>query len=128
MINADLLLLRQICNAYTKLKDSSIISGKIAAGVVATGDIFVSKNDAYYAEFLDKLKSVFGALCVEMEGASIAYVYKLNRVPFVAIRSICDHAEKDVRSEFIENLTLASQRAALVLKSTISGLGDIYNA
>ena len=37
-----------------------------------------------------KINTKFNALCVEMEGASIAQVCYLSNVPFIVIRSISD--------------------------------------
>ncbi len=54
-------------------------------GVIASGDIFC--NDLVMKE---KINKEFNALCVEMEGASIAQVCYLSKVPFVIIRSISD--------------------------------------
>lgn len=54
-------------------------------GVIASGDIFC--NDLAMKE---KINKEFNALCVEMEGASIAQVCYLSKVPFVIIRSISD--------------------------------------
>lgn len=54
-------------------------------GVIASGDIFC--NDLIMKE---KINKEFNALCVEMEGASIAQVCYLSKVPFVIIRSISD--------------------------------------
>ena len=38
----------------------------------------------------EKINKKFNALCVEMEGASIAQVCYLSHVPFMVIRSISD--------------------------------------
>ena len=57
-------------------------------GRVASGDQFISDNAAK-----QRIIETFGADCAEMEGAAIAQVCYLNRVPFVILRTISDKAD-----------------------------------
>ncbi len=59
-------------------------------GRIASGERFV-------AEAADKRRIVkhFDALATEMEGASLAQVAWLNRIPFVVLRSISDNANEE---------------------------------
>ena len=57
-------------------------------GRVASGDVFVS-SAARKAEILKN----FGGWCCEMEGASIAQVAHINRIPWLIIRAISDKAD-----------------------------------
>lgn len=57
-------------------------------GRVVTGDQFISGN-AKRKELVDQ----FGGYCAEMEGAAMAQVATLNKVPFVIIRAISDKAD-----------------------------------
>ena len=59
-------------------------------GVIASGDIFCTD-----LKMSEKIKSKFNALCVEMEGASIAQVCYLSKVPFLILRSISDVSNND---------------------------------
>ena len=61
----------------------------IHKGVIASGDIFVTEE-----KMSDKINTKFNALCVEMEGASIAQVCYLSHIPFLVIRSISDSPKK----------------------------------
>ena len=54
-------------------------------GIIASGDIFCTET-----KMSSKIAQKFNALCVEMEGASIAQVCYLSHVPFLIIRSISD--------------------------------------
>ena len=54
-------------------------------GIIASGDIFCTD-----IKMSQKINTKFNALCVEMEGASIAQVCYLSHVPFLIIRSISD--------------------------------------
>ena len=54
-----------------------------------------------------KIAHKFNALCVEMEGASIAQTCYLSNIPFLVIRSISDSPNKDANNnltfdEFVE--------------------------
>lgn len=59
-------------------------------GRIASGERFV-------AEAADKRRIVklYDALATEMEGAALAQVAWLNRIPFVVLRSISDNANED---------------------------------
>jgi adenosylhomocysteine nucleosidase len=61
-------------------------------GRVVTGDQFISDR-AKKADIIKK----FGACCVEMEGAAMAQVAVLNKVPFVILRAVSDKADDDAR-------------------------------
>ena len=57
----------------------------VVSGIIASGDIFCTES-----WMSKKINTKFNALCVEMEGASIAQVCYLSNVPFIVIRSISD--------------------------------------
>lgn len=75
-------------------------------GVIASGDIFC--NDQRMKE---KISKEFNALCVEMEGASIAQVCHLSKVPFVIIRSISDSLNGN-KMEYDEFLNISTKKVA----------------
>lgn len=75
-------------------------------GVIASGDIFC--NDLAMKE---KINKEFNALCVEMEGASIAQVCYLSKVPFVIIRSISDSLNGN-EMEYDKFLSVSSNKVA----------------
>ena len=58
---------------------------KVHIGTIASGDIFITDKN-----MSSKINNKFNALCVEMEGASIAQVCTLSSVPYLVIRSISD--------------------------------------
>lgn len=59
-------------------------------GTIASGDIFVTEKN-----MSNKINTKFDALAVEMEGASIAQVCTLSKVPYLVIRSISDSPNKN---------------------------------
>ena len=72
--------------AVNKLENAcKTLSCTYKTGTVASGDKFIAKNE-------DKafIKSEFGAIACEMEGASIGHVCYVNGVPFGILRAISD--------------------------------------
>ena len=57
----------------------------VHVGTIATGDIFVQDISVK-----NKIEEEFHADCVEMEGAAIAQVCTLDKIPFIVIRGISD--------------------------------------
>ncbi|MBR2290561.1 MAG: 5'-methylthioadenosine/adenosylhomocysteine nucleosidase [Clostridia bacterium] len=66
-------------------KETKLENSNIFFGTIASGDIFIDSK-----EMGRKIHEKFDALCVEMEGASIAQVSYLCSVPFLVIRAISD--------------------------------------
>ena len=84
-------------------------------GVIASGDIFCTEE-----AMSNKIATKFGALCVEMEGASIAQVCYLSHIPFLVIRSISDSPTGgDNTLTYEEFLKLSSCKVAGYLKRII---------
>ena len=66
-------------------------AGQVMRGLIATGDVFVSSNEERAAV----MEAVPEALCVEMEGASVAQVAHAYGVPVAVVRVISDKADGD---------------------------------
>ena len=78
---------------------------KAITGLIATGDIFVQDISVK-----DKIKQEFDADCTEMEGAAIAQVCTLDKIPFIVIRSISDKPNGNNSIDFEKFLELACER------------------
>ena len=78
----------KLINAAYESSKKEVRSHKVVKGRVVTGDIFISSM-----ELKDKLVNELGAYCGEMEGAAIAHVCHVNKVPFVIIRAMSDKAD-----------------------------------
>ena len=88
---------------------------KVHKGVIASGDIFCTEES-----MSNKISQKFNALCVEMEGASIAQVCYLSHIPFLVIRSISDSPNgSDNKMTYEEFLETSSQKVANFLKDII---------
>lgn len=86
----------------------------IFRGRVASGDQFVAGG-----ELKDRIWSNFEPSAVEMEGASIAHVAYLNKVPYVIIRAISDKADGSADLSYEEFLPLAAKHASLLLEAMV---------
>ncbi|MBR4288348.1 MAG: 5'-methylthioadenosine/adenosylhomocysteine nucleosidase [Clostridia bacterium] len=75
-----------------------------AAGVIASGDRFIAKEEDKM-----RLKTLFDPIACEMEGAAIAQVCFANKIPFCVIRTISDSFHGDNAMDYAE----FSRRAAL---------------
>ncbi len=73
-------------------------------GTILTGDQFINSK-----KILSNLKSTFGGLACEMEGASIGQVCYINKIPFIIIRSISDNSDSSSHNDFKNNLKKSCQ-------------------
>jgi len=85
-------------------------SHKAHRGRIATGDQFVNTS-AQKQQISDN----FDALCVEMEGAAIAQVCYINKIPFVVIRAISDKADGSAEMDFEKFVAQAAKNSIKVV-------------
>ena len=83
--------------------------GHTKIGRVASGDIFVAEKAVK-----DRIISVTGALCTEMEGAAIAQTAYRNGIPFVILRAISDKADDSAEMDYPTFEKIAAHRCAAV--------------
>lgn len=107
-IYSDIELIEKFKKAANNLKEKDY---KIKTGIIATGDIFCTD-----IEMKNKIFSKFDADCVEMEGAAIAQVCYLDKIPFIVIRSISDSPNGNNEIDFDKFVELASKRCANILR------------
>ena len=86
-------------------------------GVIASGDIFCTE-----VKMSQKINTKFNALCVEMEGASIAQICYLAHVPFLIIRSISDVPNNNNKITYDEFLISSCEIVADVMKNILAEL------
>ena len=101
-------LVKKLQNTVNKIENKAY---KVITGVIASGDIFCTDIN-----IKNKIYSKFNAECVEMEGAAIAQVCYLDKIPFVVLRSISDSPNGNNAIVFDEFVKLASKRCAEILK------------
>ena len=110
-ISSDEKLIEKFKLAISNIENSQF---KIKIGTIASGDIFCTED-----AMKKKINSKFNADAIEMEGAAIAQVCYLDRIPFIVIRSISDDPNGKNNITFEEYLQLASNRCAEILKTVI---------
>ena len=112
-IEADTYLITIADRVLKKFKDISTFRG-----VIASGDIFCTE-----LKMSQKINTKFNALCVEMEGASIAQVCYLSHVPFLILRSISDVPNNDNVVTYEEFLESSCKIVAEAMNNIIEELG-----
>ena len=88
-------------------------------GVIVSGDVFVSSKT-----MKDDLYIRYGAMCTEMEGASIAHVCYLNLKPFLVIRSMSDKADGDAPDNFNEFVLKSAENSKTLIQEMIKNMHD----
>lgn len=107
-VESDDILIKKMEQTISKMKDNEF---KIKIGTIASGDIFCTE-----LKMKEKIRNKFDADAIEMEGAAIAQVCKLDNVPFIIIRSISDKPNGNNHITFEQFLEKASKRCAKIIK------------
>lgn len=105
---------KKLVNEFEKIALNQEDEFNIKIGTVASGDIFCTD-----IKMKNKIREKFNADAIEMEGAAIAQVCKLDKVPFIIIRSISDKPNGNNNVTFDKFLEKASKRCAQILKKVI---------
>ncbi len=84
--------------------------GRIHLGTALTGDQAIVTQ-----EKRQWLWETFRGDCVEMEGAAVAQVCRLNSVPFLIVRAISDSAGENAVGEFKQSLAQTAADAARIV-------------
>ncbi len=102
-----------LLNTTKTILDTNNISYK--EGVIASGDIFCTKES-----MATKINTQFNALCVEMEGASIAQTAHLSKTPCLVIRSISDCPDNNNKVTYEEFLENSSKKVAQIMYTILT--------
>lgn len=84
---------KQLCNMAKEVAASMSLA--IKDGVVASGDQFIANQ-----QIKDSIVKEYGAIAVEMEGASVACVCDNFKIPCCIFRSISDSADGEANVSF----------------------------
>ena len=95
--------------AKENLKETNILKGPIVSG-----DVFVASE-----EKINWLWDKFQAYCTEMEGAAVAHVCTVLKVPFLIVRSISDKANSDAKLDFKEFCKVAAKNSKLLIEKLV---------
>lgn len=86
-------------------------------GRIASGDQFICGKDQK-----DRIANVFGASVCEMEGAAIAQVAYVNRIPCAVLRAISDNGNEEASVDYPTFVAEASVRSACVMREFLKNL------
>ena len=107
-VESDAQLIKKMEQTINKLDQKEF---KIKIGTIASGDIFCTE-----LQMKNKIRTKFNADAIEMEGAAIAQVCKLDNIPFIIIRSISDKPNGNNEITFDKFLEKASKTCAIIIK------------
>lgn len=91
-------------------------SGRVHFGRICTGDQFLQQRDS---ESHDYLNDELDGDAVEMEGAAMALVCHLNKIPFLVARTISDMADGSAHTDFAHFLPTASKNSLKLVRHLI---------
>ena len=89
----------------------------VHVGRVVSGDQFISDKAVK-----ERISSNFDGFCTEMEGAAIAQVSYLNKVPFVILRTISDKADDSATMDYSTFEKLAIANNVKVMKELVANI------
>jgi len=112
-ITSDMNLI-QMCEEAMKAILTKDTENKCIIGRIASGDQFCKD-----LKLKEQITKEFNADCVEMEGAAIAQVCKLDKIPCVVIRSISDKVNGNNQIDFETYLKKASENCAKFIESLL---------
>ena len=84
---------------------------KALQGTIASGDQFISSKGKKQL-----IVEEFDAIACEMEGAAIAQVCYVNKLPFCVLRAISDSADAGAKMDYPAFVELAASNSAKVIK------------
>ncbi len=82
----------------------------VKVGIIASADYFCADTKKS-----SEIRKEFNAECVEMEGAAVAQVCFLNKVPFLVVRGISDTQNGNNKIDYYQYCSEASKQVANML-------------
>ena len=92
---------------------SAANGAKIYYGRTVTGEAFID------TEGRERIISEFAPLCVDMETAAVAHACYVNRLPFIAVRSISDTADENGEATFDKYCAYAAAQSCNVVRQLL---------
>lgn len=121
----DLGVIPRMDNSYFRADEHLVnIALQASRKLSSNTNVFVKRivsGDQFIADPTRKSQIVdnFEGFCTEMEGASIAHVCYLNKVPFVIIRSISDKADDSAEVNFAEFTQIAAANSCKIIENML---------
>ena len=95
---------------------------RFRTGRILSGDRFVADRSE-----VERLREVFNGLCTEMEGAAVAQVCRMNKLPHVIIRSMSDKANGEAPDSFEAFTQVASTRSVAIVAAMLTDWTEASN-
>lgn len=99
------------CDSTLAEKITENVEGNCVCGIVASGDCFVADSGKK-----KEISETFNAVACEMEGAAIAQVCYVNKIPFCVLRTISDGATGEEMSYERFRVVAAEKAAKVIIK------------
>lgn len=100
--------------ALAEKASEQVVDRKVIVGRILSGDTFVADRDQ-----VKQLHQEMEGACTEMEGAAVAQVAYMNRIPFVVIRSMSDKADGSAHVNYREFVEVAAQKSYEIVEKMI---------
>lgn len=108
--------------------ETNMSPNKIMKGKILTGDQFMTQGTK---KDKDYLVNDFEGDCIEMEGAAVAQVCTINKIPHLIIRTISDRSSGDAVADFNTFASVVASNSLKVVEKIFDGLephfSDIEN-
>ena len=98
------------------IRAAASTGARVHVGRIASGDQFIASSGR-----VAELRSSFGALAAEMEGAATAMAATKLGVPFVVVRIISDSADDEAYLDFPAFLAQAAERSLHWVSAMLTG-------
>jgi len=89
----------------------------IMVGRILSGDQFISSTDK-----ITWLRDTFHGECVEMEGAAVAQVCYVYKIPFVVLRAISDKADHSANVDFAKFVHIAADNSKNIVLGMLKNM------
>lgn len=111
--------------ADEELRAAAVRAARTAAPELGVFEGRICSGDQFIASSAQKeqIRSRVGGMCCEMEGAAIAQVCYLNRIPWVAIRAISDKADETGDVDYPSFAAKAARDCAGIVRAMLEALG-----
>lgn len=108
-----------MADTFVKVFDSTEFSKehKIVKGRIASGDQFIADKTTK-----DKIIANLAPDCVEMEGAAVAHVATVNKLPFVIIRCLSDCADDSADNTYLFNEETCAKMCATLVSEFVKNI------
>ncbi|WDH81461.1 5'-methylthioadenosine/adenosylhomocysteine nucleosidase [Paenibacillus urinalis] len=93
------------------------LSARYISGIVLSGDQFIASK-----EVVSSLRDEFEGACAEMEGAAVAQVSFMNKIPYVILRAMSDKADGSAHVNFAEFTVESAQKSHRIVEHMLANM------